>query len=216
MNLSQTHSECVFVSRHKAVNLFAPPVSVTRTGNSRLAAFCFGTEMKTKRCSKCGQVKTLNEFYRDLFRPDGRRAECKACHNAKKKQYRFENQDCINERNSKWYKNNKEYIKKYRKEHPEIEKRWQENNPASVKAKFANYKARKKNNGGHFSAKEWRCLVKRTGNKCLSCGIPGNHRTLEPDHVISLYSGGRNDIENIQPLCRSCNAIKGRNNTDYR
>lgn len=37
------------------------------------------------------------------------------------------------------------------------------------------------------------------------------------DHVISLYSGGRHDPDNLQPLCRRCNFDKGWAGTDdYR
>jgi len=32
-----------------------------------------------KRCSKCGEVKPLTEFYRDARAKDGRRPHCKAC-----------------------------------------------------------------------------------------------------------------------------------------
>lgn len=33
----------------------------------------------SKCCSKCGQPKTLNHFYRDARRPDGHKSACKAC-----------------------------------------------------------------------------------------------------------------------------------------
>lgn len=38
-----------------------------------------------KRCTRCGEGKGWEQFYRDKNRNDGLRSECKACHNAKKK-----------------------------------------------------------------------------------------------------------------------------------
>lgn len=51
------------------------------------------------------------------------------------------------------------------------------------------------------------------GDACLSCG---SKESVEVDHVIPLTKGGTHTVENLQPLCRSCNASKGQNSTDYR
>lgn len=51
------------------------------------------------------------------------------------------------------------------------------------------------------------------GDQCLSCGAT-EHICI--DHVIPLVKGGENTIENMQPLCRSCNSSKGTKANDYR
>ena len=40
--------------------------------------------MDTKRCSKCGEVKDVSEFYRNSSRPLGVTALCKPCHQSMK------------------------------------------------------------------------------------------------------------------------------------
>jgi hypothetical protein len=51
------------------------------------------------------------------------------------------------------------------------------------------------------------------GKQCLSCQ---NNKDLTIDHIIPVEKGGLNEIENMQPLCRSCNSKKGTNIKDYR
>lgn len=48
-------------------------------------------------------------------------------------------------------------------------------------------------------------ILKRDGYKCCMCGSTKN---LEIDHIKSIYSGGENNVDNLQILCRHCNAGK--------
>lgn len=64
-----------------------------------------------------------------------------------------------------------------------------------------------------FTQDEWIALCNRYDNKCLCCGSLDD---LTIDHVHPVSRGGRNSIDNIQPLCRSCNSAKGTKHTDYR
>lgn len=69
-----------------------------------------------------------------------------------------------------------------------------------------NARARRLGVVGKFSLKEWRALRERYNNCCAVCG---EAQPLGPDHVIPLSRGGTNTIDNIQPLCLSCNTKKG-------
>jgi 5-methylcytosine-specific restriction endonuclease McrA len=64
-----------------------------------------------------------------------------------------------------------------------------------------------------FTKSEFKTLCNQHGNVCLRCR---KKRVLVADHVIPLALGGKNDITNIQPLCRKCNGIKCVDSTDYR
>lgn len=65
----------------------------------------------------------------------------------------------------------------------------------------------------HFTAIEWILLCLKYDCKCLSCG---EVTSLSPDHVIPLARGGKNTIDNIQPLCKRCNSVKKDRSIDYR
>jgi len=82
-----------------------------------------------------------------------------------------------------------------------------------------NYYSRTSNN---FSRKARAYVFDRDGHKCLKCDSTD---TLQADHIISIYTGFKNGIElsainnvdNIQTLCRSCNAGKSpESRMDYR
>ena len=49
-------------------------------------------------------------------------------------------------------------------------------------------------------------IFKRDGHRCLHCG---KTERLSVDHVVAVANGGGNEDENLQTLCRSCNASKG-------
>ena len=87
---------------------------------------------------------------------------------------------------------------------------------ANSRANIARRRTRKTNAGGSFGAGEFKELCRHYDCHCLRCGKQFPIIKLEADHVIAVANGGSSDIENIQPLCRSCNSSKGAKNTDYR
>ena len=69
-------------------------------------------------------------------------------------------------------------------------------------------RARIKSIGGSFTYGEWDILKKQYNHTCPACRRQEPEIKLSVDHIIPIKHGGSNNIENIQPLCRSCNCKK--------
>jgi len=73
----------------------------------------------------------------------------------------------------------------------------------------------KKEAVGDHTLQEWIELKEKTGNKCVSCHKSENEVVLTEDHIVPLSKGGTDYIDNIQPLCLSCNCKKMTKSTNY-
>jgi len=141
-----------------------------------------------------------------------------------KKRYE-KNKDKINKRERERYKNNpevrrkhrerdkkrresigykikvKEYGKNYRKEHPEV-----------ARKKERKRRAIKENIIETFSNEEWLQKLKDTFGVCPKCNkyVGIAHLTLDHIKPISKAKQGQiYTIDDVQPLCHSCNSRKG-------
>lgn len=123
-----------------------------------------------------------------------------AANKEKEKEYRKKNRDKLNANAARWARENRPHRAGKLRE-------WRAANPEKVHIQKSNRRFREKGAEGEFSAAEWDALLKKFGYKCLRCGREGVK--LTPDHVVPISRGGSNTIDNIQPLCRSCNSWKG-------
>lgn len=49
--------------------------------------------------------------------------------------------------------------------------------------------------------------------KCVGCGQSFRKEDIEIDHILPQSKGGGNSTDNLQCMCRSCNASKGDDTT---
>lgn len=190
-----------------------------------------------KKCSKCKEWKIQSLFPKNKHTKDGLGSWCKWCTKEKSKEWQRSNPEKYRESQQRWRKANPEknrarirawYIANTEK-YLEATRNWHRNNIERVREKSRerarahpeksleknrNRRALKKGNGGNITAKEWQELKDFYNNTCLCC--KRNDVKLTLDHVIPLKLGGRNSIENAQPLCLLCNSSKGAKLIDYR
>ncbi len=183
---------------------------------------------ETKQCGRCEEVKSVAEFYRCSSRRDGLAGLCKRCYEAWKKeraaanpelrerkkayeaQWRRENPERAKANHDRWREQNREQIQTYWKNHREL---YPDKHRVWNAARNRRYFARKNAAEGEFTGPQWKALCEFYEYTCLCCGARGK---VEVDHVVPISKKGSNGVENLQPLCRSCNASKGARTIDYR
>lgn len=91
-----------------------------------------------------------------------------------------------------------------------------ENGKRGAAAKHGNYPPSGKTRSQRLAAAraiathtdaEWAAIVSEFGGRCVRCGTSGHNP--EMDHIIPIYQGGSDGIDNIQPVCPTCNSAKG-------
>ena len=209
-----TKKQCTKCKKRKPLNEF----SKKKHGPGGLNSWCFECNREYNRKYKESNFEKERERKRK-WREDN-------CENerARTQKYREDNIEKIRERKRKWRENNREYVnecaRKYRAQNlgrvVESVRKWLKANPEKATEYYHNRRARVEHNGGTFTAREWRELKERHKYTCLRCGKREPEIKLAPDHVLPLAKGGANIIENIQPLCRSCNSKKHAKHIDYR
>lgn len=72
-------------------------------------------------------------------------------------------------------------------------------------------------NHNNLDQTDWESLKRYYDHRCVACGkVEAEALQLTLDHVVPLSAGGTTTHDNIQPLCRRCNAAKGMKSSDHR
>jgi len=93
--------------------------------------------LKTKKCSKCKDIKSIDEFYINNRLKSGYKDSCKNCTSSYQKEYYKKNKEKCKNRLIKWKIKNPDYNKNYYKNNLEKIKKelkiWRKNNPDKMK-----------------------------------------------------------------------------------
>ncbi len=177
-----------------------------------------------RRCTICGESKPVDQFHFKNRKTGVLKSRCKTCRTLEKRAYRAAHSDAIKASAARYYAANKEMIaerqRRWREDHPgralAISSRSKHRHTDTVNASTHRRRARLKGLDGSWTATEWESLKATYDYRCLCCGRQEPEIKLCADHVIPVSKGGANTIANLEPLCKSCNSLKGRRLIDYR
>lgn len=206
-----------------------------RSPSALSATVHIGTE---KRCTKCGKIKKVSEFYRDNRRKNRWRSTCILCSLERTRKYQKSHREYYCDKSKSWYTENKEKKKEinaiWRKSHPEnvkaMEKRNYTKRRGTLKGKLNHCMSSSINQSlkkGTKAGSHWEILVDYTVDQLKQhlerLFKPGmtwkNYGTWHIDHKIPLAAHNfitpddidfkrAWDLSNLQPLWASENQKK--------
>lgn len=179
----------------------------------------------SKTCTKCGQVKSLQDFHKDKRRSDGLFPQCKTCVLDRMKLYAEQKAEEARLRARNWYYKNQDRAaiqgklrrEKHKEKIAEQARLYRlANRERLLERQRIHYQ---KNKQMYFeSARKRRALEKHAflirkkdlmrllTKPCAYCGAKSEHI----DHVIPLIRGGQHKIGNLIGACALCNLQKNK------
>lgn len=95
----------------------------------------------------------------------------------------------------------RDYCRRHRRRLAQAKLAWAQRNRGIV-----NRIQRQRRAAGPVTARLRRAVFERYSHRCAGCGT---RKGLEVDHIQAIARGGRSELDNLQVLCKLCNAKKG-------
>lgn len=155
-------------------------------------------------CSKCGEVKSLEEFYAQQGGKHGRSKQCKACKSKRGKDRYAEpanKQRQIERQLARYHANPKPWIEavvRYKDKHPDLYRKSNADRRARILGQF-------------LESVDPEIVYRMHGGMCGICKGFVAADNFHVDHVIPLARGGRHGYVNVQPAHPACNQRKWAN-----
>lgn len=151
--------------------------------------------VRTKKCTDCGEIKPITEFYKRKESKDGHQSICKEC----SKRY-----------NQKWNRDNKERKKKYNaqwnRDNPEYQAQWREDNKEHIKEYQAQWKQDNPEYKKEYNAQWYKDNKER--RKEYGAQYYQDNKERKKEYQKERYHS--------DPLYRMKDILRGRTNTAFK
>jgi 5-methylcytosine-specific restriction endonuclease McrA len=156
-----------------------------------------------RRCSKCGETKSLAEFRKNKSAPTGTGSTCKLCHAAHNREYN-KTYPYTNPSQTPEYK--RAYYETHKDMYRAISARRDALDPEGRLERTRRRRARIKGAITTLTIAEWKDILAYFGNACAYCLRDDVPMTM--DHIVPISKGGAHSAENVVPACMACNQAK--------
>lgn len=163
--------------------------------------------MKEKKCTKCKEVKSIDQFHAKNKERGTYKSHCKECRSIHRKKRYEENSEHERANSRKWHLDNLEYARAGKREHYENNKEW-------YTARDQRRRDQELASNDKSATKAFYLYLKTTYTHCCTCGTEFSGEYPEPcsrtiAHIQPLNRGGRTSSDNLLPQCALCNARQG-------
>jgi 5-methylcytosine-specific restriction endonuclease McrA len=182
-------------------------------------------KLDERTCTRCKRTFPVENFPLKSIATGQRRSLCRECRNAESAAWKQKHTEHRQQTDAAYREQHRDELaerqRRWREEHPdeyrEIHSRWKAGNKSAVNAATHRRRSKIKGNGGDgWTAQQWEALKAEFDYTCLMCGRQEPAIQLHADHIVPVQVGGTNKIDNIQPLCKSCNSRKHTHILDLR
>jgi 5-methylcytosine-specific restriction endonuclease McrA len=177
----------------------------------------------TKRCTRCGEEKPLEEYGRARGYRMGRNSRCRACIRIVSAEWKAAHPEQVKSGNARYRREQPDRVRaskraykaspkgiameasaEYRSAAVQRTLRWLREHPDRRNAYARQRREALRFAAGAVTTEELAELLTANEGKCAYC--PNFADTF--DHVVPLSRGGEHVLENILPACRPCNSSK--------
>lgn len=182
-----------------------------------------------KTCTKCREVKSIDEFGKDKLTNDGLKCWCRSC--KAKDALRYSNTEGFKDKRrvyaKAYHETNREAISKYKtKRYPKVRakrleygrehykanrekvikrtKAYSKANPEKTRIILQRYRSKKASLPATLTISQWQETLETFRHKCVYCGEGWKHQ----EHLVPVAKGGGYTKHNIVPSCAPCNHRK--------
>lgn len=177
-----------------------------------------GVLLLIKTCHKCGKSKSLDNFYKHCREKSGYRNPCKQC--IKQQTKTTEQKNHLKQWCKEYYRRDDRYkkLQEYRKSeawriiHQRAMYKWTRTEHGKINRCIAHHRRRalQLNAPKGTPYVDWAEEIRRQPSfTCSWCGKEFSTDKFTIDHIIPLYLGGLDGLENVCASCGPCNSKKG-------